>query len=95
MKNKIYIASDHAGFSLKQEILENVDLNLTDLGTNSTESVDYPDFASKLVKRRALGRGREALRPQAASGWRRLLAAGPCLPLGWRAAPCDRKDALR
>jgi hypothetical protein len=46
-------------------------------------------------ERRALGRGREALRPQAASVWRRLLVAAPCLPLGWRAAPCDRTDFLR
>tara|TARA_X000000368_G_C22837040_1_gene625903 strand:- start:374 stop:802 length:429 start_codon:yes stop_codon:yes gene_type:complete len=50
MKNKIYIASDHAGFKLKKEILNaNKDL-LEDLGTNSTESVDYPNFAKNLIK---------------------------------------------
>ena len=49
MKKTIYIASDHAGFSLKKEILKIANLNLVDLGTNSTQSVDYPDFANKLV----------------------------------------------
>ena len=50
MKNKVYIASDHAGYELKKEILKaNKDL-LEDLGTNSKESVDYPDFASILIE---------------------------------------------
>ena len=50
MKNKIYIASDHAGFELKEKILKaNKDL-LEDLGTNSKESVDYPSFAKNLIK---------------------------------------------
>ena len=50
MKNKnIYIASDHAGFDLKTKILENFP-KFYDLGTNTKESVDYPDFAHKLTK---------------------------------------------
>ena len=50
MKNKnIYIASDHAGFDLKTKILENFP-KFYDLGTNTQESVDYPDFAHKLTK---------------------------------------------
>ena len=51
MKNNIYIASDHAGFVLKEELLKQIKLNLVNLGTNSSQSVDYPDFASKLVDR--------------------------------------------
>ena len=53
MKNqtKIYIASDHAGFSLKAEILKLVNLSLVDLGTSSSQSVDYPDIAFRLVDR--------------------------------------------
>ena len=51
MQNNIYIASDHAGFPLKEEILKLRNLNLVDLGTNTSQSVDYPDFASKLVKK--------------------------------------------
>lgn len=50
MNNNIYIASDHAGFALKEEILRLTSLNFIDLGTNSADSVDYPDFASKLVQ---------------------------------------------
>ena len=49
MGNSIYIASDHAGFDLKEKILKLVTLNFVDLGTYSSQSVDYPDFASKLV----------------------------------------------
>ena len=50
MKNRIYIASDHAGFELKEEILRaNRDL-LLDLGTKNKDRVDYPDFALSLVE---------------------------------------------
>ena len=49
MSNNIYIASDHAGFFLKNEILKTLNEILIDMGTNSAESVDYPDFSSKLV----------------------------------------------
>ena len=50
MKNKtVYIASDHAGFKLKSQLLK-VFSKMADLGTKSNESVDYPDFAHKLTK---------------------------------------------
>jgi len=52
---KIYIASDHAGYSLKQviinEFLQDKRINFQDLGTNSEKSVDYPKFAKKLCKK--------------------------------------------
>lgn len=49
MFKKIYIASDHAGFELKEKIKNYLkDFKIEDLGTNNTESVDYPDFAFKL-----------------------------------------------
>ncbi len=52
MIKKILIASDHAGFSLKQEFIKNnPDLPWEDLGPVDTSSVDYPDFASKLASR--------------------------------------------
>ena len=51
MKNSIYIASDHAGLTLKEEILKLANLSLVDLGTNSNQSVDYPDIACRLVDR--------------------------------------------
>ena len=47
---KIGIASDHRGYPLKQEIINNLKgiYEMVDLGTKSTESCDYPDFAFKL-----------------------------------------------
>ena len=48
MDKKLYIASDHAGFALKSKLCDRFE-SLVDLGTNSEESVDYPDFANKLT----------------------------------------------
>ena len=50
MKNKVYIASDHAGFALKEEILKLYSDLFVDLGTYSPKSVDYPDYAHNLIK---------------------------------------------
>ena len=47
----IGLASDHAGFEMKQHVIELFESNgikYTDFGTYTTESVDYPDFAHKL-----------------------------------------------
>ncbi len=44
----IAIAADHGGFELKQQLipwLQSLGLRVMDLGTDSSESVDYPDFA--------------------------------------------------
>ncbi|MSN96735.1 ribose 5-phosphate isomerase B [Campylobacter sp. FMV-PI01] len=49
---KIYIASDHAGVDIKKtckEFLESLNFEVIDLGTDSLNSVDYPDFAYKLT----------------------------------------------
>jgi len=45
----IPIASDHAGFEMKQKLIEYFDKEFIfeDLGAYSEESVDYPDFAHK------------------------------------------------
>ncbi|MFZ1808533.1 MAG: ribose 5-phosphate isomerase B [Cyclobacteriaceae bacterium] len=48
MKQKIAIGSDHAGYEMKEEVkslLEKQGFEITDFGTNSTESTDYPDYA--------------------------------------------------
>lgn len=46
---KLAIASDHAGFALKTAIKEHFpDIEWLDLGTHSTDSVDYPDFGRAL-----------------------------------------------
>ncbi len=49
----IAIGSDHAGFELKQELLNYLTSNgftLQDMGPNSADSVDYPDFAHKVAE---------------------------------------------
>jgi len=48
---KLAISSDHAGFSLKEElrdVLTQAGHELVDLGAYNTESSDYPDFAEKI-----------------------------------------------
>tara|TARA_Y100001970_G_scaffold252886_1_gene327051 strand:+ start:1024 stop:1446 length:423 start_codon:yes stop_codon:yes gene_type:complete len=50
MKEIIYIASDHAGFDLKNQII-NSHGNFVDLGPVNKDSVDYPDFAYNLVSK--------------------------------------------
>lgn len=48
---KIAIGSDHRGFPLKEELkkyFESKKIEFADFGTNSTDSVDYPDFAGKV-----------------------------------------------
>ena len=52
--DKIVIASDHAGFNLKEFIKKQVikkKEKVMDLGTNNTNSVDYPFFAHTLSKK--------------------------------------------
>ena len=48
---KIGIANDHRGFKLKKFLKENLkDYEIVDFGTDSEDSVDYPDYAYKLSK---------------------------------------------
>lgn len=50
----IYIACDHGGLELKSAVikmLEQKGEKVTDLGTNSAESVDYPDYGFALAER--------------------------------------------
>ena len=49
---KIAIAADHAGFEYKEALkayLEEKGYEVTDYGTNSPESTDYPDYAHPLA----------------------------------------------
>ena len=49
---KVLIASDHAGIELKKELQAKLtNWTWVDLGPNSGESVDYPDFAKELCTR--------------------------------------------
>ncbi|MCG8608226.1 ribose 5-phosphate isomerase B [bacterium] len=50
----IILGSDHGGFELKEILkgyLIEMELEVEDVGTHSTESVDYPDFARKVAVR--------------------------------------------
>lgn len=55
---KIAIASDHGGYELKEEIvelLEDLKIDYRDFGTDSKESVDYPDYANQVAQAVAQG----------------------------------------
>ena len=54
MNNKIFLASDHGGFSLKNSIfffLKEKNINVVDLGCKSLDPVDYPDYAQLLASK--------------------------------------------
>lgn len=58
----LVIGSDHAGLDMKnniKQVLQNEGYNIIDCGTNTLESVDYPDIAQKvaaeILNRDALG----------------------------------------
>ena len=52
---KIGLASDHGGFELKRQIKDWLakrdGVEVSDFGTYSAESVDYPDFAAQVARR--------------------------------------------
>ena len=59
MTERILIASDHAGFALKETLeraLDDMGYEVSDLGTNTAESTDYADYAHPLA--RAVSDGR-------------------------------------
>ncbi len=52
-KEKVVIGSDHAGFALKEELkkyMTEKGIKFLDLGSFSTESVDYPDIAREVCE---------------------------------------------
>ena len=63
MDKKIAVGADHAGFELKTRLVEHLKENgydVLDVGTDSEESVDYPDYAANVaeaVAGRRAGRG--------------------------------------
>lgn len=61
---KIAIGADHAGFEAKEKIkktLDEIGVEYEDLGTNSLESVDYPDYGAKVGKAVASGEVEEGI----------------------------------
>lgn len=50
---RVAVASDHGGYKLKEKVkeyLESRDIDVIDLGTNSEESVDYPEYGRACAK---------------------------------------------
>jgi len=50
MIQDLAVASDHAGYELKQFLIKNLkeNLNVIDFGTNDSVSCDFPDYAKKV-----------------------------------------------
>src|SRR3977135_2345461 len=85
---KIAVAADHGGYSLKARIIRDLTESgneVSDLGTNSTDPVDYPDYARAVAEAVLSGRAERAIL-LCGSG------AGACVAAnkspGIRAAPC-------
>jgi RpiB/LacA/LacB family sugar-phosphate isomerase len=58
------VGSDHAGFALKQSIVDELrrkHLQVVDLGTDGAQSCDYPDFARAVAEHVAAGKSRFGL----------------------------------
>ncbi len=59
---KIPIASDHAGFGLKENIIKKFqDVEFEDVGTFSEDSCDYPDYISLASKKVSTGEAERAI----------------------------------
>ena len=61
---RIALAADHAGYELKDALaawLRESGHEVTDLGTNSAESVDYPRYGAKLAAEIASGRAERGI----------------------------------
>lgn len=92
---KIAIAADHAGFLLKERLREKLlalGHEVTDLGTNSDESTDYPDYAANVGRRVATGQSERGILI-CNSGIGMAIAANKIN--GVRAAMAANPDAVR
>lgn len=61
---KIALAADHAGFEEKEKVkktLDEIGVEYTDMGTDSGDSVDYPDYARKVGEAVARGEYEQGL----------------------------------
>lgn len=61
---RIALAADHAGFEEKEKVkrtLDELGVEYTDMGTDSAESVDYPDYARKVAEAVARGEYEQGL----------------------------------
>ncbi len=91
-KEKIAITSDHAGYSLKEKLkidLEEYGYGVIDLGTDSENSVDYPDYGKAIAENIMHG---EATRGIALCGTGIGISIAANRFQGIRAALCYDKD---
>ena len=56
---RIALAADHAGYLLKDELVRW--LQVTDLGTNGPESVDYPEYGARVANAVASGQAERGI----------------------------------
>jgi ribose 5-phosphate isomerase B len=92
---RISIGADHAGFSLKEKLrarLASEGHEVVDYGTDSPESVDYPDFAQPVARDVAGGRADRGLLV-CSTGIGMAMAANKIH--GVRAAPAQSDDEVR
>jgi ribose 5-phosphate isomerase B len=63
-RRAVLLAADHAGYELKQDLarhLTDLGYEAVDLGTDSPDSVDYPDFAHRLAEGIERGEGSQGI----------------------------------
>lgn len=95
MPKAVWIASDHAGFALKEQVkasLARLGVEVRDEGTHSADPVDYPDFAHRVAD--AVSRG-EAERGILVCGSGQGMAMAANRHRGVRAALAGDEDAAR
>jgi len=64
MAERIPIGADHAGFELKERLkaeLRKLGYDPVDVGTNSTESTDYPDYAKPVAEQVSTGKAKRGI----------------------------------
>jgi len=92
---RIAIAADHAGFALKEELRRDLAAaghEVTDFGTHSAESCDYPDFARPVAREIAAGRSERGILV-CSTGIGMAIAANKVA--GVRAVPAESEDEVR
>ncbi|MFL2889246.1 MAG: ribose 5-phosphate isomerase B [Pelagibacteraceae bacterium] len=92
---KICIASDHAGFSLKEFLKDQLikkKISIIDLGPKTDTSVDYPDYAKKVSNRIKLKKSEIGILV-CGSGTGMAISANKTKDI--RAAVCYNKDSTR
>ena len=92
---KIAIGADHGGFLLKEKLCASLAAwghEVANLGTDSTESCDYPDFAQAVGEAVAEGRAERGLL-LCTTGIGMAMAANKIQ--GVRAAPAQSEDEVR